>query len=74
MAVVMTNGWEFASKRMFVGERHAGEGWTDVLRWCPGKVVIGGDGWAVFPVGCRSVAVWVNEKAQGRAVVDGFVL
>ena len=70
----MTNAWEFASKAMFVGERHAGEVWTDLLRWCPGEVVIGADGWGVFPVGCRNVAVWVNAAALGREVVDEFVL
>ena len=74
LAVVMTNAWEFASKAMFVGERHAGEVWTDLLRWCPGEAVIGADGWGVFPVGCRSVAVWVNAAALGREVVDEFVL
>jgi alpha-amylase len=74
LAVVMTNAWEYASKRMFVGERHAGEVWTDLLRWCPGEVVIGADGWGVFPVGHRSVAVWVDAKATGREMVDSYVL
>ncbi|KAK1749339.1 alpha-amylase [Echria macrotheca] len=73
LAVVMTNGWEYASKRMFVGQHHAGEVWTDVLRWCPGRVVIDGDGWAEFPVTCRSVSVWVNCAAQNREFVDGYV-
>ncbi len=74
LAVVMTNGWEYARKAMFVGKGHAGEVWTDVLRWCPGEVVIGADGWATFPVGHRSVAVWVHAAAQGREMVDAFVL
>ncbi|KAK4145154.1 alpha-amylase [Dichotomopilus funicola] len=73
LAVVMTNAWEHASKRMFVGEHHAGEVWTDLLRWCPGQVVIGTDGWGVFPVGHRSVAVWVNSQVDGRGEVDSFV-
>ncbi|KAL2022916.1 hypothetical protein VTK56DRAFT_4131 [Thermocarpiscus australiensis] len=29
---------------MFVGRQQAGEAWTDLLRWCPGRVVIGADG------------------------------
>lgn len=74
LAVLMTNAWEYATKRMFVGERHAGEVWTDLLRWCPGQVVIGPDGWGLFSVGPRSVAVWVNAEAAGREMVDSFVL
>jgi alpha-amylase len=58
---------------MFVGGECAGEVWTDVLRWCPGRVVIGADGVGVFPVGPRSVAVWVNCAAEGREMVDDFV-
>lgn len=74
LAVVMTNAWKYASKAMFVGKRHAGEVWTDLLKWCPGHVVIDCDGWGVFPVGHRSVAIWVSIAAFGREVVDGFVL
>jgi alpha-amylase len=74
LAVVMTNAWEYASKAMFVGRHHAGEVWTDLLKWCPGQVVIDADGWGLFPVGHRSVAVWVNSRATGRDVVDSFVL
>ncbi|KAL2257995.1 hypothetical protein VTK26DRAFT_8862 [Humicola hyalothermophila] len=73
LAVVMTNAWECASKRMFVGKGHAGEVWTDLLRWCPGQVVIDADGWGVFSVGHRSVAVWVNAEAEGRDMVDSLV-
>ncbi|KAK4183137.1 alpha-amylase [Podospora australis] len=72
VAVVMTNAWECASKRMFVGRQHAGEIWTDLLKWCFGQVVIDGEGWGVFPVGPRSVSVWVNSTAEGRAGVDSF--
>lgn len=72
--MVMTNAWEHATKSMFVGRQHAGEAWTDLLRWCPGQVVIRDDGWGDFPVGHRSVAVWVNSQADGRAEVDTLVL
>ncbi len=74
LAVVMTNGWEFARKKMFVGRHHAGELWTDLLRWCPGHVVIDEAGWGDFPVGHRSVTIWVNSGAVGREMVDSFVL
>jgi alpha-amylase len=70
----MTNAWQYAVKTMFVGKQHAGECWTDVLNWCPGHVVIGEDGFAVFPVGPRSVAVWVSAEALGRGEADEFVL
>ena len=74
LAVVMANSWEYAMKRMFVGNQHAGETWTDLLRWCPGQVVIDSEGWGAFLVGHRSVAVWVNAAAEGRDMVDNFVL
>jgi alpha-amylase len=74
LAVVMTNSWEHATKSMFVGRHHAGETWTDLLKWCPGQVVIRDDGWGDFPVGHRSVAVWVNAQADGREEVDTLVL
>ncbi|KAK3938965.1 glycoside hydrolase superfamily [Diplogelasinospora grovesii] len=73
LAVVMTNAWQYAAKSMCVGRRHAGERWTDLLCWCPGEVVIDANGWGDFPVGHRSVAVWVNRDAQGRDFVDSFV-
>lgn len=74
LAVLMTNRWECASKRMLVGREHAGEVWTDLLRWCPGRVVVDGEGFGEFMVAGRSVSVWVNERAQGRREVDEFVL
>jgi len=74
LAVVITNSWEYASKMMFVGEQHAGEVWTDLLKWCPGRVVIDTGGWGEFPVAYRGVSVWVNRAANGREFVDSFVL
>lgn len=73
-AVVLNIGWTFATKRMCVGARHAGERWTDLLRWTWGSVVIDAQGYGVFPVGPRGVAVWVDEKAEGRDLVDEFTL
>lgn len=74
LAVVMANSWEYDTKQMFVGEHHAGEVWTDLLRRCPGQVRVGADGTACFPVGPRSVSVWVSNEADGRRTVDDFVL
>lgn len=74
VACVMANWWEHASKRMYVGVEHAGEVWTDLLKFCPGEVVIDEEGWGVFPVAARSVAVWVSKEAEGREGVDAFEL
>ncbi|KAJ5883475.1 uncharacterized protein N7473_010361 [Penicillium subrubescens] len=53
-------------KRMYVGVRHEGEEWTDVLEWCIGTVFINTRGYGMFPVSTKSVSVWVNNKANGR--------
>ena len=74
LAVVMTNGWKHVSKRMNVGMQHAGERWTDIMKWAWGEVVIDSRGWGTFPVGPRSVSVWVNAVADGRDFLDGFEL
>jgi alpha-amylase len=65
MAVVISNAGT-GEKRMFVGEMHAGEKWTDVLRWESGEIVIGSDGFGNFVCGQCSVSVWVNKDAEGR--------
>jgi len=64
-AVVMSNTGP-SEKRMFVGELHAGEKWTDVLGWESSEVEIGGDGFGMFPCPGTSLAVWVNKDAKGR--------
>lgn len=53
-------------KRMYVGARHAGEEWTDILEWCVETVLIDHRGYGVFPVAAKSVSVWVHRKAKGR--------
>lgn len=73
-AVVANIGWTYATKRMCVGVRHAGERWTDLLRMTWGEVVVDREGYGVFPVGPRGVAVWVCEEAEGRGLVEGFEL
>lgn len=74
LAVVISNGWEVTSKKMNVGKQHAGERWTDTLRWSWGEVVIDENGWGVFHVGPRSVSVWAAKTAIGRQVLDVLVL
>jgi alpha-amylase len=59
---------------MCVGRRHAGERWTDVLGQVCGEVVVDETGHGTFSVGPRGVTVWVNKEAEGRKVVDPFVL
>lgn len=51
---------------MFVGRKHAGERWTDILEWNSETVVIDDRGYGVFPVSARSVSVWVDAAAEGR--------
>jgi alpha-amylase len=74
LAVLATNKWEYATKRMHVGRGHAGETWTDLLRGCWGEVVIDAEGWGVFAVGPRGVSVWADREAEGRALLDNMVL
>lgn len=55
---------------MYVGRKHAGEQWSDILGWCTGVVVIDCRGYGVFPVEAMSVSVWVDVAAEGRAWLD----
>jgi len=69
-AVLMCNGDE-GYKSMEVGKEHAGEEWTDVLRWHPGVVVIDGNGWGIFRCPASSVSIWVKSNAVGREEFQG---
>ena len=53
-------------KWMYVGQEHRGEIWTDMLGWKQGQVIINDDGWGCFSCAAVSVAVWVNQSAEGR--------
>ena len=64
-AVVMSNAGD-GEKRMYVGEMHAGEKWTDVLGWEGREIDIGQDGFGMFPCGSCSVRIYVNKAAKGR--------
>lgn len=64
-AVTISNAG-MGEKRMFVGELHAGQVWTDILGWESAEVTIGEDGFGTFPVGGCSVSVYVRKDAAGR--------
>ncbi|KAL8694917.1 MAG: hypothetical protein Q9218_000488 [Villophora microphyllina] len=66
LAVVMSNAGP-EEKWMEVGKERAGSVWTDVLRWEQSRVTIQQNGWGMFPCpGGMSMAIWVDEKAEGR--------
>lgn len=65
MAVVLSNAGE-DSKRMHVGEMHAGEKWTDILGWSANEVVIEDDGFGKFNCDKCSVSIWVRSDADRR--------
>ncbi|KAI9730853.1 MAG: hypothetical protein M1834_005571 [Cirrosporium novae-zelandiae] len=65
LACVMSNAGP-GEKKMYVGEMHSGETWTDILGWEKGEIKIGEDGFGLFPCPGTSVAVWVNKHAEGR--------
>lgn len=69
LACVMSNS-NATEKRMYIGRKHAGEEWTDILDWCPGKVTIDRKGYGIFPVSAMSVSVWVNAAAEGRNILS----
>ncbi|GAQ10450.1 glucan 1,4-alpha-maltohexaosidase [Aspergillus lentulus] len=49
LACIMSNAGP-SQKRMFVGQQHAGEQWTDILEWHSGTVTIDSRGYGIFPV------------------------
>ena len=70
-AIVMSNTGD-AEKRMFVGEVHKGEKWTDVLGWEQKEINIGDDGFGMFPCGSTSTRIYVNKNAKGRDLFGKF--
>ena len=69
IAVLMSNA-EGGSKRMYMGERFAGESFYDVLGKCPDPVTIGEDGWGEFHTDGGSVAVWMLRQPFEKLVVN----
>ncbi len=74
LAVLLCIGNLFSTKTMYVGQEHANEKWIDILHFAWGIVVIDEKGFGNFPVGPRSVGVWVNSKASERSQLDNFDL
>lgn len=72
LAVIMTNSWDRRSKQMYVGQRHAGESWKDLLGFEDREVVIDSKGMGTFPVGHRCVGVWVHKLAPDFAKLTRF--
>ncbi|KAF2718737.1 glycoside hydrolase family 13 protein [Polychaeton citri CBS 116435] len=65
LACVMSNTGP-GSIRMAVGDEHKGEIWTDLLGWEQGEVIIDDEGYGEFKCPGISVAIWVNQEAEGR--------
>lgn len=65
LACILSNATQ-AKKCMYIGKRHAGEEWTDILGWSSERVIIDKDGFGIFFVSAKSVSVWVNAAAEGR--------
>ena len=72
LACVLSNA-KASEKRMYVGRKHAGEQWTDILEWHTDRVNIDDRGYGVFPVNAMSVSVWVNAAAEGRGSLGRFL-
>lgn len=58
---------------MYVGRKHAGELWTDILDWHADVITIDDRGYGIFPVNAMSVSVWVNAAAEGREHLGRFL-
>ena len=69
LAVVLSND-EGSKKRMFVGERFAGEDFHDALGICPETAVIDDDGWGEFRTEGKNVSIWVRASAFEDLVVN----
>ena len=69
LAVVMSNE-ESRIKRMWIGERFAGEHFFDALGKCPEPVTIDENGWGAFRTEGGSVSIWVRAGAFEDLVVN----
>ncbi|KEF54705.1 alpha-amylase [Exophiala aquamarina CBS 119918] len=69
LAVVLSNAGP-GQKRMFVGDAHKGEVWSDILGWQTDEVTIEDDGFGDFMCSGTSVSVWVKKDAELRKQVD----
>ena len=74
LATILNTSWESRWKKMFVGQNHAGEKWTDIMGWAWGEVTIDDFGTGEFPVGPRGMGVWTRSDAKGRGKIDRLVM
>ena len=69
VAVLLTDSVA-GSKRMYIGQQHAGKNMTDVMGGVSETVTVGPDGWAGFSVGGGAVSVWMFEKAAEKLYIE----
>lgn len=69
VAVLLTDSVA-GSKRMYMGQQHAGKNMTDVMGGVSETVTVGPDGWAGFSVGGGAVSVWIFEKAAEKLYIE----
>ena len=69
LAVVMSNA-KGSAKRMWIGERYAGESFYDALGKCPEAVTVDKDGWGKFRTENGSVSIWTRAGAFEDLVVN----
>ena len=69
IAAVLSNA-EAGNKRMRMGRGFAGLPFYDALGYFTDPVVVDEDGYGLFPVGERSVSVWVQEGALEDLTVN----
>ncbi len=69
LAAVLSNA-ESGAKRMRMGTEYAGDSFFDALGFFTEPVVIDENGYGLFPVGEKSVSVWVREGALEDLTVN----
>ena len=69
LAVVMSNG-DAGCRRMFMGERFAGEEFYDVMGNCTEPVTVDEAGWGEFRTEAEAVSVWTRKNAFEDLIVN----
>ena len=58
LAVVISNAGD-GEKKMYIGKKHAGKSFSDILNNCEEKLIIDEEGFGVFKVKGKSVSIWI---------------
>lgn len=58
LAVVISNAGD-GEKKMYIGKKHAGKSFSDILNNCEEKIIIDEEGFGVFKVKGKSVSIWI---------------